>query len=458
MNITLEKTGDLTSEIKIHLLSDDYKTKVEEELKRQARKAVVPGFRPGKVPLGMVRKMVGKAVVIDEVTKAFSKSLSDYIEEQKLNILGEPLVKDELQEEDIDLNCEKEVELTFEVGFAPDFELNTNLENRVKKYDIQVDDVMINSEIESLQDRYADVSNPEVVAPKDVIYGKLFETDENGDALSEGFEKMVALNPERVENQEIFPPFIDKKIGDILPLDIFSLATEEAKVREILFVDADQLEALKDKPLRFEVKRINRLTKAALDEAFFQKVAKANNWEDAESYTDEASFRAKLTAQIKEEMEESSTWYLQNQMRKALTEVNTLSFPEEFLKKWLLKSNKESKEEDIEKDLPEMLKSLNWTLIVNKVNELYPETKTEMEEVKEDIKVYMKERYAHMEELNDEKRLDDLVNYTLQNEELLRMHVKRISDKKLFDKLNEIITLESETISATDFSELMKQE
>ncbi|MEZ4774907.1 MAG: trigger factor [Bacteroidia bacterium] len=456
MNITLEKTGDLTSEIKIHLLSEDYKGKVEEELKRQSKKASVPGFRPGKVPIGMVRKMVGKSVVIDEVTKAISDSLSDYISEQKLNVLGEPLVKEELQEEDFDVNCEKDVQIVFEVGLAPDFELNTAISQEVKKYEIEVDDLFINTEIEKFQDRFADVSNPEIVAEKDVVYGKLQEVDANGAVAEEGFEKMVALNPERVENHDIFLPFIDKGIGEILPLDIFSIAATEEKVGEILFIEPDQLEELKGKSFQFEIKRINRLAKAELNEDFFKKVATSNGWADPDSYTEEAAFRAKLAEQLKNEMEESRDWYLQNQLQKELVASNGLSFPEEFLKKWLLKSNKDATEEDINKEMPEMLKSLNWTLIVNKVNELYPETKVQEEELKEEIKVYIKKRYAHMEELNDDKRMDDLVNYTLQNEELLRMHVKRVSDDKLFRKLNEIITPENTSISATDFTTLLQ--
>lgn len=456
MNITLEKTGDLTSEIKIHLLSEDYKGKVEEELKRQSRKAAVPGFRPGKVPVGMLRKMVGKAVVIDEVTKTISDSLSTYITEQKLNILGEPLVKEELQEDDFDLNCEKDVEIVFEVGFAPDFTLNTALPETVKKYIIEIDDVFLTAEIEKFQDRFADVTNPEIVADKDVIYGKLVELDENGSPLEDGFEKMVALNPERVENHDIFLPFIDKTIGDTLPLDIFSVAATEEKVGEILFIDDETLQGLKGASFSFEIKRINRVAKASLNEDLFKKVASANNWDDPDSYSDESAFKAKLIEMIEDEFEESRDWYFRQQLQKELVAANGLTFPEEFLKKWLLKSNKDAQEDEINKEMPEMLKSLNWTLIVNKINELYPETTVQEEELKEEIKVYIKKRYSHMEELNDDTRMDELVNYTLQNQELLKMHVKRVSDEKLFQKLEELITAEEVSINATDFTDLLK--
>ncbi|MEZ4827006.1 MAG: trigger factor [Bacteroidia bacterium] len=455
MNITLEKTGDLTSEIKIHLLSEDYKTKVEEELKKQARKASIPGFRPGKVPLGMVRKMVGKAVVIDEVTKTISDSLHNYITENNLNILGEPLVKEELTDEDFDVNCEKEVELIFELGLAPEFELNLNLAEPLKKYAIEIDEEYLNKEIENLRDRYSDVSNPEIVEEKDILYGKLFEVNENGEPVEEGFEKMVALNHERVENQDIFPPFNGKAIGDALPLSPFDLAESRKKVAEILFVSEDELNNLEGKTFHFQIKRINRLTKAALNEDFFKKVGSANGWE--EEFTEEAPFMEKLKETFRESFTGSTQWFLQQQAQKQLVEANPLTFPEEFLKKWLKKTNKDTSEEVLEEQLPEMLKSLNWTLIVDKINKLYPETLVKEEELRDEMKAYFRERYSHMEELNDETRLDELVNYTFQNEELLRMHVKRTSEDKLFSKLSEVILPVDETISATGFMKLVEE-
>ena len=457
MNITLEKTGDLTSEISIQLLPEDYKGKVNEELKKHARKAAMPGFRQGKVPLGMVRKMVGKSVVIDEVTKAISNSLTEYIDEQNLNILGEPLPKVQMEEDDFDVNCESEVNFTFEVGLAPEFELNTGVSETPKRYEIVIDDEFLNKELESYQDRFADISNPEDVGKGDIIYGKLYEVDDKGEAIEEGFEKMIALNPDRVENKKIFKVFEGKKLEDFEDIDIFKLAKKNADVAEILFLEEDELKELKGKSFKFLLKRINRIQKAELNEEFFKKVADSLQWNDDEAIKDEKSFLDKMSEHLVSDMKESSSWYTRNEIQRLLIENHQLSFPDEFLKKWLLKSNEEYTEERIKEEYPDFQKSLTWTMIVGKVQEKYPDSKVEAEELKDNIKEYMRERYADMEEIQNEERLDDLVNYTLQNEEMARMHFKRVSDEKLYQKLEELISVADESINATDFLELIKK-
>ncbi|MCB0843034.1 MAG: hypothetical protein KDE26_07205, partial [Bacteroidetes bacterium] len=186
----------------------------------------------------------------------------------------------------------------------------------------------------------------------------------------------------------------------------------------------------------------------------------------------EETFKNKLSEHLKEDMKESSNWYFRNEAQKLMLEKHEMTFPDEFLKRWLLESElnrnnneknqalprpEEEIKEQIEKEFPEFLKSLKWSLIVEKINKDNSETTVEPEELREGIKSYLSERYGKMEgQTITDQQLEEFLNYTLQNEELVRMHYKRMADEKLFDYLTKQIEGEAKTISATDFTELIK--
>ena len=472
LDITQVSTGDLTAAITISLAPEDYKGKVNDELKKQARKANMPGFRPGKVPVGVVRKMVGKAVVIEEVTKTVSDKLSDYIEEEKIKILGDPIPREQKSEEDFDEYCEKEMEFIFDVGLAPEFEINFDLPSNPPLYEIEIDDEFLNKEIENYQDRFADVTNPEDVGEGDIVYGKLSEVDGEGNVIEDGFEKMMALNPARTDNQDIFKAFIGKKLEESVEFDPFTISDDIENVKKELTIEDEDVDALKEKKFQFEVKRVNRVTNAELNEEFFKKVADSLQWENAEEIKEEADFKAKLSEHLKKDMKDSTKWHFRNETQKQLIEIHEMSFPEEFLKKWLKESNKNRRgqgqpplegeelaemEKQVEEEFPEFLKSLKWSLIVGKVNEDNPETVVESEELRDGIKEYLTERYAQFEggQISDQQ-IEEYLNYTLQNEELVRMHYKRMSDEKLYDFLSDKITGDEKSISATEFTALIQ--
>ena len=470
MNITQVSTGDLTASITILLESADYKGKVNEELKKHAKKASMPGFRPGKVPVGVVKRMVGKSVVIEEVTRSVSDLLSDYIKDNEIKILGDPLPRDRKTEDDFDINCDKDMEFLFDIGLAPEFSLDYSLSAKPPIYEIEIDEAFLNEEIKNYQDRFAEVTNPESVAEGDVIYGRLYEVNEEGEEVEGGYSKMIGINPERVDNKDLFKSFYGKELEYTTDFELFQLGETSKKIADLLFVSEEEIENIKDKKFKFTVKRINRVEMRELGDELYEKVSGSLGWE--EEIKDEETFKNKLSEHLKEDMKESSNWYFRNEAQKLMLEKHEMTFPDEFLKRWLLESElnrnnneknqalprpEEEIKEQIEKEFPEFLKSLKWSLIVEKINKDNSETTVEPEELREGIKSYMSERYGKMEgQTITDQQLEEFLNYTLQNEELVRMHYKRMADEKLFDYLTKQIEGEAKTISATDFTELIK--
>jgi len=195
LNITHTEIQPLTSEITLHLAPEDYKEQVMKTLKEHAKKANLPGFRPGKVPMGMIKKMVGKSVLIEELNQIIQKELFDYIEKEKLDILGNPIPKDTKSEDYFDLGLNKELEFTFEVGLAPEIELQWDKLEAIEDYEIEIDEEYLEKELENQRERHAEVTNPEEVQEGDIIYGKLEEIDDQEQLVEEGYERMIVLIP-----------------------------------------------------------------------------------------------------------------------------------------------------------------------------------------------------------------------------------------------------------------------
>ncbi|MEL6675409.1 MAG: trigger factor [Bacteroidota bacterium] len=456
MNITQEKTGDLTAEILIHLESADYKPNVDAALKEQAKKASMPGFRPGKVPVGLVRKMVGKSLVIEEINQTISRELANYIQGEELKILGDPIPKDLKTEDDFDINCENDIDFTFEVGLAPELEPNFKIKKKLTRYVVEADDEMIDKQIDEYKERFGDVENPEEAAKGDILYGKIFEADENGEAVEEGFDRMVALNPMRISSEKFFKPYMGVKPGEVLDIDIFKIARAHAEVAKILFMEEDEVKALKGKTLKLDLKKINRLTMAEMNEDFFKKVGGSLRWTDLEELKTEEDFRNRMKEQIGKELGDSAKWHFRNGMQEGLLEVNEMSLPDEFLKKWLLKTKEDYTEDRVESEYDDFSKSVKWSLLVSNI-QAANSLEVTSEELEEKIRDMVRKNLANMGMDLDAEKEEEYVKYTMQNQEMLDMHYRELMDEKLFGYLEGEIKGKEKEISGTEFLEVTKK-
>lgn len=458
MNITQESTGNLTAHINIHLAPEDYKDAVDTELKRYAKQANIPGFRSGKVPMGMVKKMVGRSIVVEEVNKMVSKELTNYLTETKLDILGHPMPKHDLVEEDFDPDCKTAMDFVFEVGLAPTFEVNYDFKETPIQHEVEIDDAFFEEELKNYQDRFGEVQTPDEVGKGDIIYGSAFEVDDAGEAVEEGFQRMIALNPIRVENPKFFKPYEGMKLEEIADLDIFKMKKDVAEIGKLIFMEVEELEELREKKLKFEVKRINRISLAELNPEFFTKVAQNLQWEETE-FADLEAFSAKMKEQMIKELSESTKWQFRNQVQKQLMESHSLALPDEFLKTWLLENEeKYNTMEDVEAAYAEFTTSVTWSLIVEKIQQGEGFNRIEREDIEAGMKQAIVESFASREEELTDEMMTQYIEYSMGNQEMLDMHHRRLTNERLYEYLDNKVTRQSETITATDFVELQKKE
>lgn len=465
MNITLEKTGDLVGEIRLHLDPADYKKAVMKKLKEQARQANIPGFRAGKVPVGIIRKMVGKSVVIEEVNHIVGHALYDYIKEEDLDVLGDPLPAAKLKEEDFDEYCEKEMDFVFEVGLAPAFELNLEGVEAPVRYEVAVDDAFMDAEIEKMQDTFAAVQTPDDVQEGDTVYGRLEAIDADGNVIEDGFSQMVALNPDRMGDADFFKPFIGAEKESVHSIDVWSLADSPKEVGELLFIQEDELEKAQANTLQFVVKRINRIEKMPLGPDFYAKVVENKRWEVEEAITEEKDFRDRMADEIEQELKQGANSQFRVDLQKNLLAAHPMDFPDAFLKKWLVETREDYNEARVEAEYGDYTKSLVWTLILQKIFDANPGMRIEQSDIESEVRqVFDKAPELQEGETEEEaaarqtEYLDGLVKYVMQNEEMTNMYARKIQDDRVYTHLEEQITIVEDSMTATAFQELQEQQ
>ncbi|RMG61656.1 MAG: hypothetical protein D6722_19410, partial [Bacteroidetes bacterium] len=408
----------------------------------------------GKVPVAVIRRMVGRGIVIEELNQLVGEKIEAYIQEEGLEILGQPLPLNEMQEEDFDPKAEKEMTFKFEVGIAPKIDLDLMLDEKPVLYQISIDDETLEEEIKALRDRFGIQEQVEEVQAGDVVFGKIRETGEDGEPLEDGLSAMIPLNPQRVDKPEVFAALEGKKLEERLPFDLFSLADDEKALADLTFLEAEQIEAFKGKSTVLEITRINRFTLAELDETFFGKVAEANGWDTDEAIGSEDAFRDRLREHLETQNQDAPKRYFRRKVQEQLIKQHPLTFPEAFLKKWLGERNKDKTPEAIEAEMPQYLESLTWSMIVGQLIKENPDLEVSADDLKEGIMDSIRETMPDM----DEQRAQEIFSYFAQNQELLNMHYNRMTDDRIFGFLEEKIEPETQLISQSDFEAMKKAE
>ncbi len=416
----------------------------------------LPGFRPGKIPLGLVRRMAGVQVVAEEVSKIVNKEVSEYLNEHKISIIGSPLLKQVQDPDFYDIECEKELVFEFEIGLEPELEVNLAAVAVPPKYDINVDEPYLTGEVNKYRERFGGVTNPEQVQKDDLLYGRALEVDEAGEAIEHGFDRMFALNPSRTGNEAFFEPFYGKKVGDIFPLDIFSMAEDAETIASLVFIEAEEVEALRGKSLHFELKKINRMGRAELNEEFFDKVAKAYNWEATDEPLTEETFLAILSDKMRAELADSANLYYRNKLQTALLAAHPMELPEAFLKKWLA-SREDGNPEQIEASFDKHLKSASWTLILEKIGQ-GTEFQVSEHEIIDNIKSEVIQTLARSGMNLTEEQVKNYLEYALQNEEMVNKAYSTIRQDKVYTYLESQFTPENQHITASDFISMLEGE
>ncbi len=454
MNITKENTGDLTALVKIEIAKDDYQEKVNKELKDYQRKAKVPGFRPGKVPFGMIKKMYNKAVIADEINKIISESITKYIEENKIDILGQPLPNIE-KNTPFDFDNETDFEFYFDLGLSPKIEIDVDDKIEVDCYDIKVDKEMIDNYVSESRKRMGQTTNPEESEIGDVLEGEIVELDEEGNELEGGIKNKTSIATDLIKLKTIQKKLTGLKKNDSAVFNPFKATKSAIETATMLGIEKEEAEKNKS-DFRFTVESISRVVPAELDENFYKSVY------PQQDIKDEEQFRNQVEIDAKKSLDNESDKQLMNNSVKKLLEVADFSLPDEFMKRWLYENQRDEKEikskEDIAQEYDTYRDSMKWQLLESVIIKKYDLKVTE-EEIRNHIKDIYR-RFAPMDGLPPEeieKNLDELTNTILKNEkESQRIH-EELFDKKVLDFLKSHLKLNKKEVDYKEFIKFVSE-
>lgn len=444
MNISKEVIDDLNAVIKVHVSPEDYEPKVESALREYKKKVNLPGFRKGHVPMGMVKKMAGKSVLAEELNKILSESLQKYISEEKLEILGNPLPKEDTK---IDFENQTEFDFEYEVGLAPKFEVNLDDKLKVEKYKVKVDDKLIEKYVDQARRRYGKMTNPEVVEEKDMVYGTFQELNDDGSVKEDGIKHQSIIVIEEITDKKLQKEFIGKKVGDAVVLDPHVISSNEIDAAAALGIKTEEFKTLKSN-FKFTIEKINRLIPAEINQDFFDKIYGPN------VVKSEEEFRNKIKEEIEKGLELDSERKFKMDVQDKLIDKLKLKLPDAFLKKWILASNeKPISPEQVEKEYDLYAKSLIWQIIENKIFKNY-DVKVDFDEVVNYTIELIKNQMGEMAANMSEEELKNTAHRVLQNQEEARNIYGQLYDNKLMELFKEKVNIKEKEISYDEFVKL----
>lgn len=453
--------GDQHAKLKVTVAPEDYREQVKVVLKDYAKRANLKGFRKGKVPVSVVRRMYGKGIVFEELNKVISKGLGEYLEEENVPLVGEPLPV--TKDIDFDENAEQDYEFEFELGLAPEFQLNYGLAGENSLYNVEIDDDTLEKEIGTLQNTYGPMTNPEESQEGDILFGKLSEIDADGNVVEEGWQKMFTMNAERIEDEDLKKTMADgKKPEDTFEVTMAQALRNDNEIRrfwetnvkneKIRDVSDEQLEEVKSKKFQFEVRKINRIEKMEIGQELFDKAFGEG------TVTTEDEFRDKLKSDMVTFFERESKRFYRSKTIKALIEGMELPLPDDFLKRWLVATREQVTEENIEELYGSYVRSLKWKLIVEKMQEDNASIKVEEADLRAKAEESVKAQFGQMLADGNEDRLSTFVDYYLQDEKMSGRMFDELVEEKVFTHLEEQNPPATEDITATEFLEVLKAE
>ncbi|GAP43020.1 trigger factor [Lentimicrobium saccharophilum] len=446
MNIELQKTGELTATVKIDLSPADYEEKVLKVLKDYQRKAQMPGFRPGKVPFGLTKKMYGQAVTADEINKLLGESLDSFIREQNLDLLGNPLANTEKTPQ-IDFTEPAEMSFYFDLGLSPQFELKLDGKSGVIYHRIEVSDEIARKYMDDLRRRNGTLTDVEVSEKGDMLKGDFAELDTDGTVKPEGITSNGSVNPELFKDEAIQALFTGVKNGDVVKFNPMQASGNATDVAAMLGISKEQAETL-NAEFNYTVTGISRMIPAEMNAEFFEKIY------PGVEIADEAA----LLEQIKKDaagsfVGESDKKFF-NDAIKYLIESSAIELPDEFLKRWLVDVNQDKlTAEEVEKNYEDYARSMRWQLIENRMIREHNIQVSE-EEIRDVFRSYFQRPGSAEMDEDMKKRIDGIVDSFMKNKEDVRRINDQLFEQKILAFLKEKIQPKEQTISYEDFAKL----
>ena len=452
MKITFDCPDKINGLLTMTIGPTDYQEQVEKTLKNYRKKAQVPGFRPGMVPMGMIKKQYGTAVKVDEVNKLMGEKLYAYIQENKIQMLGEPLPN---QEKQVPQDFEKDGELTFvfDIAVAPEFKAELTAKDKIDYYKIKADDKLIDDQVQMYASQAGEFVKAEVFSGNDTITGDLRELDEQGNTKEGGITTEGGMvMPAYIKAEDQKKLFDGVKPGDIITFNPKKAYPDnDAEVAALLKVEKDQVKDL-TADFSYQITEIRHFQPAEVDQKLFDRVFGEGEVKD------EKAFREKIAENIAPQLQQNSDYKFLRDVRQYLeNKVGELQFPEALLKRVMLQNNKEKGADYVEKNFEGSIKELKWHLIKEQI---VAANNIKIEEA--DLKTVAKEAIrAQFAQYGMSNVPDDVLeNYAaeqLKKRENVDNFVDRAVDMKLTEVLKNVVKLNEKEVSLEDFNKLLQE-
>jgi len=449
MNISKENIDELNAVLTLELSKDDYEDRVSNVLKDYRKKANIPGFRPGKVPFGMINKMYRKPVLVDEINKMVSESVSKYLIEEKLNILGEPLPH-EGEKKEIDWDNDTNFEFKFDLGIAPEFELKLSGRDKIPYYKIKVDDNLLDKYIESYSQRFGTYFSVDTVEENDMLITSIEQLDENGNIKEGGIKNEEArLSVNVIKEDEIKDIVIKAKKGDVLNFDLKKAYPLDTEIAALLKIKKEEVASVSGN-FQITIKDIQRFKNAEINQELFDKIYGEGNVKS------EVEFRTKLKEEAAVNLVNDSEYKFKLDVKNYFIKKFKKDIPNEFLKRWLFAINEgKFTKEEIDKEFDKFAEDLKWQLVKDKIS-ADNEISVNDDDMKEAAKAMARVQFSQygMHSVPDE-HLETFAQRILEDKEQVRNLHQNKMENKVIEHIKTIAKVDEKEITADKFNKMI---
>ena len=452
MEISLQNVSDVQAKLMVKLVLADYEEKVNKSLKTFRQKANIPGFRPGMVPMSLIKRQYGTAIKVDEINKVLQDALYNYIKENKLEVLGEPL-PDEEQQKSINIAQQDDMEFAFDLAIAPKFDATLTAEDVIPYYNIKVTDEMVENQVKMYTQRNGHYDSVDSYQVGDMVKGIVTELDAEGNAKEEGIhvEDAVML-PEYMKDEESKNLFNGAKKDDIITFNPRkAYDNSEVELTSLLKITKEQAADVQG-DFTYQIADITRYTEGELNQELFDQVYGEGKVKD------EADFRAKVKADIQAQFTPESDYRFLIDVREyMMNRIGKLPFAEDLLRRILLDSREEKNVEKLDEEFPQTLDELQWHLIKQELIK-NADIKIEQKDITDQAREAVRAQFAQygMTTVPDDL-LDNYAKDMLQKKESVEGLANRALDNKLIAALKKTAKLKKKTVSVEDFNKLFEK-
>ncbi len=450
MKISFENPDKVNGLMTITVEETDYKDNVEKELKDLRKKANIPGFRPGMVPMSLIKRQAGMQTKLNVINKFVGEELYKYIKDNNIQMLGEPLPSE--QQAPVDLEKEAPYEFKFDVAVAPEMKVELTNKDKIDYYTIKVDDKLIDQQIDMYASRAGKYEKVEEFEGNDMLKGDLRELNEDGSAKEGGIEVEGAIMlPEYIKVEEQKALFKGSKLGDVITFNPRKAYPDnDSEISSLLKIDRDAVKE-HEGDFSFQILEISRFAKAAVNQELFDQVYGQGNVKD------EKEFRERIANDLKAQLASNSDWKFLQDVRKYVEDkLGALTYPDSILKRVMKLNNKDKDDKYVENNYEQSIKELTWHLAKEQLV-AQTQIKIDDKEVKEMAIATARAQFAQygMNNVPDEY-LENYANDMMKKEESIQGLVDRAIDNKLMAALKNVVKLNEKSVTIDEFNELMK--